>query len=114
MMCAEEKILYNIISGIHTSISTHLSRFYKHTNEQSIWADLTRDQEKFHFNHTEYSKRVLDHPTRIKNLLFLYKILAKAITQAAPYLIHNFTIASDDFAQDMEAKKLLGELLQKL
>ena len=113
-MCAEEKILYNIISGLHTSISTHLSRFYKYTAEQNLWADLSRDQEKFHFNHTEYSKRVLSHPTRIKNLLFLYKILAKAITQAAPYLINNFTIASDNFAQDIEAKRLLGELLHKL
>ena len=39
-MCNEEKILYNIISGLHTSISTHLSRFYKHSNEQNAWADL--------------------------------------------------------------------------
>jgi len=57
---------------------------------------------------------VLAHPDRIRNLLFVYKILAKAITQATPYLIHNFTISSDDFAQDVQAKQLLGELLQQL
>jgi|JI6StandDraft_1071083.scaffolds.fasta_scaffold03395_13 hypothetical protein len=28
-MCREEKGLYRIISGLHTSISTHLSYFYK-------------------------------------------------------------------------------------
>lgn len=100
-MCAEEKILYNIISGLHTSISTHLSRFYKYSAEQNLWADLSQDQGKFHFNHSLYTQRVLAHPERIKNLLFIYKILAKAITQATPYLIHNFTIASDDFAQDI-------------
>ena len=30
-LCAEEQVLFNLISGLHTSISTHLSRFYKHT-----------------------------------------------------------------------------------
>lgn len=55
-MCSEEKILYNLISGLHTSISTHLSRFYKHSSEQSAWADLRAsiNDSKFHFNHTEY------------------------------------------------------------
>lgn len=28
-MCREEKVLYRIISGLHTSISTHLSYFFK-------------------------------------------------------------------------------------
>ncbi len=98
-MCNEEKILYNIIGGLHTSISTHLSRFYKHSVEPNVWADLNV-QDKFHFNHSEYRKRVLEHPDRIRNLLFIYQILAKAVAQAAPYL-HNFTIASDDFTQDV-------------
>jgi ERO1-like protein alpha len=35
-LCNDEKILYNLISGLHTSISTHLSRFYKQTNEHPI------------------------------------------------------------------------------
>lgn len=60
-MCNEEKILYNIIGGLHTSISTHLSRFYKHNAEPNAWADLN-DEGKFHFNHSEYRKRVLEHP----------------------------------------------------
>ena len=42
-MCIEEQILYNVISGLHTSISTHLSRFYKNTTEPSAWADLRND-----------------------------------------------------------------------
>lgn len=43
-MCADEKILYNIISGLHSSISTHLSRFYKNTSEGKLWADLREGQ----------------------------------------------------------------------
>lgn len=115
-MCHEEKILYNIISGLHTSISTHLSRFYKHTAEPSLWADLrgTPDDHKFHFNHTEYSRRVLDHPYRIKNMMLLYRVLGKAIATAAPYLMHNLTIQSDEVTEDMQAKGFLIELVKEL
>jgi len=34
--------------------------------------------------------------------------------QAAPYLHSNFTIASDDFSQDIKAKQLLDQLLGQL
>ena len=99
-MCNEEKILYRIISGLHASISTHLSRFYKNSSEQSAWADLKVgiEDNQFYFNHQEYQRRVLDHPDRVKNLLFLYKILRKAIVTASPYLLHNLTVQSDNFA----------------
>jgi hypothetical protein len=84
--------------------------------QQNAWADLTmaKQEGKFNFNTTEYKERVLDHPDRIRNLLFLYRILAKAINKAAPYLKANFTIASDDFAQDVEAKRWLSDLLGEL
>jgi ERO1-like protein alpha len=115
-MCLEEKILYNIISGLHTSISTHLSRFYKHSDTQSAWADLRASIEdnKFHFNHSEYKKRVLDHPDRIKNLMFLYRVLGKAITTASPYLRHNFTVQSDKINEDILAQSYLVDLLKEL
>jgi trehalose-6-phosphatase len=53
-LCSDEQILYNIISGLHTSISTHLSRFYKNpTPQQAVWADLrTEGHAQFHFNHS--------------------------------------------------------------
>ncbi len=111
-MCTEEKILYNLISGLHTSISTHLSRFYKYTITQNAWADL-RDS-PFHFNESEYKHRVLDHPVRIKNMMFLYRLLAKAVVKAAPQIHSNFSIQSEDFNQDMESKRLLDELMSQL
>jgi ERO1-like protein alpha len=80
-MCAEEQILYNVISGLHTSISTHLSRFYKNITTHRMWADLRSEggHSQFHFNYSEYQRRVLDHPQRIKNLFFIYRLLAKAV-----------------------------------
>lgn len=48
-MCLEEKVLYNIISGLHTSISSHLSRLHKNTTKTVEWAD--RGEETLYFNH---------------------------------------------------------------
>jgi hypothetical protein len=57
---------------------------------------------------------VLDHPRRIKNLFFIYRILAKAVKEAAGYLRHNLTIQSDNITSDLQASKLLSELLKEL
>jgi hypothetical protein len=57
---------------------------------------------------------VLDHPQRIKNLFFIYRILAKAVKEAAGYLRHNLTIQSDNITSDLQAKSLLSELLGTL
>jgi hypothetical protein len=46
--------------------------------------------------------------------MFLYRLLGKAIVQAAPYLHSNFTIQSDNFSQDIESKQLLDQLLTLL
>lgn len=43
--------MYEIISGLHTSISSHLSRLYKNVTKVAIWADKGDDEDKFYFNH---------------------------------------------------------------
>ena len=62
------------------------------------------EDKQFFFNHKEYKRRVLDHPDRIKNLIFLYKVLGKAIVTAAPYLRNDLAVRSDDITEDMKAK----------
>lgn len=47
-------------------------------------------------------------------MLFLYKILGKAIVKVAPYLKQNLTIQSDNFAEDMKAKGYLIDILKNL
>lgn len=49
-MCEDERILYRMISGLHCSISSHLSRFYKDVGESRLWADLREGQVQFRFN----------------------------------------------------------------
>ena len=37
----------------------------------------------------------------------LARIFAKALKEITPYLLHNFTVQSDDIADDLRASKLL-------
>lgn len=46
--------------------------------------------------------------------MFLYKVLGKAISTAAPYLKYNLTILSDNIADDMQAKVLLFDIVNVL
>jgi len=68
-MCMEEKIFNNLISGLHTSISSHLSEFYFEEN---------RNKSKPNFR--LYFQKVGDHPERIKNLYFIYSVLLRLIS----------------------------------
>jgi mevalonate pyrophosphate decarboxylase len=56
-MCLEEQVFYKIISGLHTSISSHLSRLYKNITKVALWAN--EEDDNYYFNHVEYQNRVL-------------------------------------------------------
>lgn len=109
-MCLEEKVLYNIISGLHTSISSHLSRLHKNTTKTVEWAD--RGEESLYFDHESYESRVLSHPDRINNMLFLYEILMRAVQQITPYLEKNRIIETENIAEDLQTSKLLDQLIR--
>ncbi len=92
-MCEEELVLYKIISGLHTSISSDISRLYKNVTEPAVWADSAED--KFVFNHKFYNERVVNHPDRVKNMLFLYELLVRSIERLSTrFEVHR--ISSDD------------------
>lgn len=65
-ICHEEKMFNNLISGLHSSISTHLSEYY-----------FEEGKEKSKPNHRLYFEKVGNYPERIKNLFFLYSILLR-------------------------------------
>jgi len=66
--CEREKVFHRFISGLHSSISVHLAMKYK----------LRRDG-TYASNCSEMHRRVLDHPERISNLLFLYQFVLQAV-----------------------------------
>jgi hypothetical protein len=71
-VCREQLVFYQLISGLHASISTHLSVRYSHGPEGQCGP-----------NCKELKRRVLDHPDRMDNLYTLYLFLLRAATRAA-------------------------------
>ena len=73
----EEKLLSKALSGMHASVSTHLSEFYQDKNAKS------KKKDKFFPNVKMYFDKVGKHPDRLKNLYFAYTILLKAFKIAS-------------------------------
>lgn len=71
----EQKVFYQIISGFHSSVSTHLSNEY-YNNVSKSWEP---NLELFNF-------KVGDHPERIQNIYFNYALLVRSILRLSPYL----------------------------
>jgi len=73
--CSEETLLYQLISGLHTSINMHVAMNYFdiQTNEQKPNLAMFRNQ-------------IGNHTDRVKNLYFVYAVVLRAINRAAPIL----------------------------
>lgn len=66
--CVEKQLFYKIISGLHTSVSTHLcARYYD--SDKKIWI----------MNRKLFEHMVGPYEDRIQNLAFLHLSLAKAV-----------------------------------
>ena len=102
-VCKEEIVFYKVISGLHASISSHLARFYKNaSSEAQMWADLKASDE-FFVNNESYKQRVLNHPDRVENLLFIYQIYLRAIKRISPYMMQNYTVQTENVIDDEHA-----------
>ena len=95
--CLEKRVFYRIISGMHTSISTHLC--YDYLNKTTgQWGPNLRC----------YKERLQSHPERISNLYFNYALVLRALEKARAAL-STYTFCSGDPTQDALTKhKVLG------
>lgn len=87
--CIEKRVFYRVVSGMHTSISTHLC--YE-------WMNQTTGQ--WQPNLGCYMSRLHTYPERISNLYFNYALLTRAITKLGPYLQEGYTFCTGDRDQD--------------
>ncbi|KAJ3264964.1 hypothetical protein HDU77_007053 [Chytriomyces hyalinus] len=74
-MCVEKRVFYRLISGLHSSISTHICDKY-----------LDQKTGKWYRNLDCFKERLGLHPDRIQNMYFTYVVLLRAIAKLAPYL----------------------------
>ena len=72
--CSEETLLFQLMSGLHTSINTHISDGFFEEDEKVT-------------NMTYFYSRVGDHEDRIKNLYLVYAAAVKAVSLIEPTLL---------------------------
>ncbi|WOH00758.1 hypothetical protein DCAR_0520133 [Daucus carota subsp. sativus] len=99
--CQEEKVLYKLISGLHSSISIHIAADYLLDVKTNQWGE----------NLQLMYDRVLRYPDRVKNLYFTYLFVLRALTKASDYL-QQAEYDSGDHAEDLEAQSLMQQLLE--
>ncbi|XP_063900571.1 ero1-like protein [Zophobas morio] len=74
--CYEEKVLYRLLSGIHTSVNVHVAlRFYPPAYLEGDW-----------LSNAALFKKFLDNPEWVQNLYFSFLVLYRAVHRAAPIL----------------------------
>jgi hypothetical protein len=93
-MCAEQRVFYRLISGLQTSINTHIA--------------LTRLNGKASL--PLWLERVGTHTERMENMYFAYLFLLRALAKARPVLLA-MKLGTGNAAADSETRELLKQLL---
>ena len=96
--CLEKRVFYRVVSGMHTSISTHL-----------CWEYLNQTTGEWGPNLQCYKDRLHGFPDRVSNLYFNYALVLRAVTKLGPYL-KNYTFCSGDPLQDRLTKEKVQAL----
>ncbi|CAI2368559.1 unnamed protein product [Moneuplotes crassus] len=86
-----QDFLYRIVSGLHSSISTHISKFYLDDIEARENFSLI----DFYTNYDIFYERVGKYPDRVKNLFYIYGFFLDALNHIIANLPH-YTYYADD------------------
>lgn len=98
--CPEKKILYKLISGLHSSISIHIAAGYLLDEANNKWGQ----------NLTLMYDRVLRVPDRVRNLYFTYLFVLRAVTKAASFL-DQADYETGNPVEDLKTQSLMRQLL---
>ncbi|KDP38682.1 hypothetical protein JCGZ_04035 [Jatropha curcas] len=99
-LCHEERILYKMISGLHSSISIHIAADYLLDESRNLWGQ----------NLTLMYDRVLRYPDRVRNLYFTFLFVLRAVTKAAEYL-EQAEYDTGHPTEDLKTHSLIRQLL---
>ncbi|KHN01620.1 Endoplasmic oxidoreductin-1, partial [Glycine soja] len=99
-LCQEEKILYKLISGLHSSISIHIAFDYLLDEATNLWGQ----------NLTLMYDRVLRYPDRVRNLYFTFLFVLRAVTKASDYL-EQAEYDTGNPNEDLTTQSLIKQLL---
>jgi ERO1-like protein alpha len=94
--CFEERVFFRLMSGLHTSINTHLSRHFYPNDSPNLLL---------------WQHKVGMHPERIENLYFTFLLVSRAVALSLPHLT-DYEYDTGDPSNDMEVAGLLAELAE--
>lgn len=95
--CNDNKFLFKMVSGMHSSVSSHLSFYSKDDNNKTFP------------NLSSYFFKVGKFEDRISNLFFAVNILIRAFNRYYPY-IQDLPVDTGNFQDDFQTKQLLDKL----
>ena len=80
-MCYEERVLYRLFSGLHTSTNIHINWMYYPPRKgvRDEWAP----------NPARFVAQYKDHPEWLDNLYFAYVVLLRAVKKSSDLLEHH-------------------------
>ncbi|KAF9667001.1 hypothetical protein SADUNF_Sadunf16G0287500 [Salix dunnii] len=99
-ICQEKKVLYKLISGLHSSISIHIAADYLLDESTNKWGQ----------NLELMYDRVLRYPDRVRNLYFTFLFVLRAMTKAADYL-EQAEYDTGNNTEDLKTQSLVRQLL---
>lgn len=97
-LCLEERVLYKLLSGLHTSTTTSIAMNYYAPSKKKNRTSYAPNPEYF-------MEKVGEHPEYISNLHFSYAVMLRALRKASPFL-ETYPM------KDQQASKLLKRLLE--
>ncbi|CAN1302375.1 Endoplasmic reticulum oxidoreductin-1 [Linum perenne] len=99
-LCQEERLLYKLISGLHSSISIHIAADYLLDEDTNSWGE----------NLTLMYDRVLRYPERVRNLYFTYLFVLRSVMKTASYL-EQAEYDTGNPTEDLKTHSLIKQLL---
>jgi len=101
--CLEERVLYRLLSGLHTSTTLSIAKNYYPPSKRKGRIDWESNPEFF-------MEKFQHHPEHIRNMHFSYVVLLRAIKKATSYL-YNYDFQSNNALEDKASQVLLNRLL---
>jgi len=102
-MCYEERVLYRLLSGMHTSTTLSISKTYYPPSKR-------KGRTSYEANPQYFMDKFGDNPDHIRNLHFSYVVLLRALRKASPFL-YQYEIRTGNIVEDETATILLRRLL---
>ncbi|XP_073026908.1 endoplasmic reticulum oxidoreductin-1-like isoform X1 [Primulina eburnea] len=99
-ICPEKRVLYKLISGLHSSISIHIGSDYLLDETKNLWG---RNLELMY-------DRVFRFPDRVRNLYFTFMFVLRAVAKAATYL-EQAEYDTGNLEEDLKAESLMRQLV---